>query len=66
MINGKKTDFKFTFTNNTNPKRKKVILILIEQFKQLGIRLICRNMNGLYFLIKLKNIIMMLALRAGN
>lgn len=38
VIDGKKTDFKFTFINNNNPKRKKVMLIVIENLKQLGIQ----------------------------
>jgi peptide/nickel transport system substrate-binding protein len=52
VIDGKKTDFKFTFMNNNNPKRKKVMLIVIESLKQLGIQADLRNMSGLYSLIK--------------
>ncbi|MBK8981706.1 MAG: hypothetical protein IPM38_05135 [Ignavibacteria bacterium] len=54
VINGKKTDFKFTFTNNTNPKRKKVILILIEQLKQLGIQADIQEYEWSVFLDKIK------------
>lgn len=54
VINGKKTDFKFTFTNNTNPKRKKVILILIEQLKQLGIEANIQEYEWSVFLDKTK------------
>ncbi|MEO8210872.1 MAG: ABC transporter substrate-binding protein, partial [bacterium] len=54
VIDGKKTDFKFTFTNNTNPKRKKVILILIEQFKQLGIEANLQEYEWSVFLDKIK------------
>ncbi len=54
MINGKKVDFKFTFTNNTNPKRKKVLLILIEQFKQLGIEANLQEYEWSVFLDKIK------------
>ncbi|HAY35187.1 MAG TPA: ABC transporter substrate-binding protein [Ignavibacteria bacterium] len=54
VINGKKTDFKFTFTNNTNPKRKKVILILIEQLKQLGIQADIQEYEWSVFLDKVK------------
>lgn len=54
MIDGKKVDFKFTFTNNTNPKRKKVILILIEQLKQLGIEANIQEYEWSVFLDKTK------------
>jgi len=54
VINGKKTDFKFTFTNNTNPKRKKVILILIEQLKQFGIQADIQEYEWSVFLDKIK------------
>ena len=54
VIDGKKTDFRFTFTNNTNPKRKKVILILIEQLKQLGIEASIQEYEWSVFLDKIK------------
>lgn len=54
VINGKKTDFKFTFTNNTNPKRKRVILILIEQLKQFGIHAEIQEYEWSVFLDKIK------------
>ncbi|MBK7157972.1 MAG: hypothetical protein IPH77_05290 [Ignavibacteria bacterium] len=54
VIEGKKTDFRFTFTNNTNPKRKKVILILIEQLKQLGIEANIQEYEWSVFLDKIK------------
>ena len=54
VIDGKKTDFRFTFTNNTNPKRKKVILILIEQLKQLGIDASIQEYEWSVFLDKIK------------
>ena len=54
VIDGKKTDFKFTFTNNTNPKRKKVILILIEQLRQLGIQADIQEYEWSVFLDKVK------------
>lgn len=53
-INGKKTDFKFTFTNNQNPKRKKVLLILIEQLKQIGIEADIQEYEWSVFLDKVK------------
>ncbi len=54
VIDGKKTDFKFTFINNTNPKRKNVILILIEQLKQIGIDASIQEYEWSVFLDKLK------------
>ena len=53
-IDGKKVDFKFTFTNNTNPKRKKVILILIEQLRQIGIEASIQEYEWSVFLDKIK------------
>lgn len=37
VIDGKKTDFKFTFLNLTNPVRKQILLVVIEAFKKVGI-----------------------------
>lgn len=37
IVDGRKTDFKFTFMNNNNPKRKKIMLPVIESLKQIGI-----------------------------
>ncbi|HMQ69721.1 MAG TPA: ABC transporter substrate-binding protein [Ignavibacteria bacterium] len=54
VIDGKKVDFKFTFTNNTNPKRKKVILILIEQLRQIGIEASIQEYEWSVFLDKIK------------
>ncbi len=54
VIDGKKTDFKFTFVNNTNPKRKKVLLIVIEQLKQLGIEANMQEYEWSVFLDKIK------------
>ncbi|MEZ4690237.1 MAG: ABC transporter substrate-binding protein [Ignavibacteria bacterium] len=54
VINGKKTDFKFTFTNNNNPTRKKVMLIIIEQLKQLGIQADLQDYEWSVFLEKTK------------
>ena len=54
VIDGKKTDFKFTFTNNNNPKRKKVMLIIIEQLKQLGIQADLQDYEWSVFLEKTK------------
>ncbi len=54
VIDGKKTDFRFVFTNNTNPKRKKVLLIVIEQLKQLGIDASLQEYEWSVFLDKVK------------
>ncbi len=54
VINGKKTDCRFTFTNNTNPKRKKVRLILMAQLKQLGIEASIQEYEWSVFLDKVK------------
>lgn len=54
VIDGKKTDFKFTFTNNNNPTRKKVMLIIIEQLKQLGIQADLQDYEWSVFLEKTK------------
>ncbi|MBS1517119.1 MAG: hypothetical protein JSS91_03445 [Bacteroidetes bacterium] len=54
VINGKKTDFKFTFINNNNPKRKKVMLVVIESLKQLGIQADLQEYEWSVFLDKTK------------
>jgi peptide/nickel transport system substrate-binding protein len=54
VIDGKKTDFKFTFINNNNPKRKKVMLIVIENLKQLGIQAELQEYEWSVFLDKTK------------
>lgn len=54
VIDGKKTDFKFTFINNNNPKRKKVMLIVIEQLKELGIQAELQDYEWSVFLDKTK------------
>lgn len=54
VIDGKKTDFRFTFVNNTNPKRKKVLLIVIEQLRHLGIEANMQEYEWSVFLDKIK------------
>lgn len=54
MIDGKKVDFKFTFMNNNNPKRKAVMLIIIESLKQLGISADLQEYEWSVFLDKTK------------
>ncbi len=54
MIDGKKVDFKFTFMNNNNPKRKKVMLVVIESLKQIGIKAELQEYEWSVYLDKLK------------
>ncbi len=54
MIDGKKVDFKFTFMNNNNPKRKSVMLIVIEALKQIGIQADLQEYEWSVFLDKIK------------
>jgi peptide/nickel transport system substrate-binding protein len=54
VINGKKTDFKFTFINNANPTRKQIMLIIIESLKQLGIQADLQDFEWSVFLDKQK------------
>lgn len=54
IVDGKKMDFKFTFVNNNNPKRKKVMLIVIESLKQLGIQADLQEYEWSVFLDKTK------------
>lgn len=53
-IEGKKTDFKFTFMNNGNPKRKKCMLLIIEQLKRIGIEAYIQDYEWSVFLDKTK------------
>lgn len=55
VIDGKKTDFKFTFMNNNNPKRKKVMNVVIESLKQLGIVANLQEYEWSVFLNKVSN-----------
>lgn len=54
IVDGKKMDFKFTFINNNNPKRKKVMLIIIESLKQLGVQADLQEYEWSVFLDKYK------------
>ncbi len=54
VIDGKKTDFSFTFINNNNPKRKRVMLIIIEALKQIGIQAGLQEYEWSVFLDKTK------------
>lgn len=54
IIDGKKMDFKFTFMNNNNPKRKKVMLVVIESLKQIGVQADLQEYEWSVFLDKIK------------
>jgi peptide/nickel transport system substrate-binding protein len=54
IVDGKKMDFKFTFMNNNNPKRKKVMLVVIESLKQIGIAADLQEYEWSVFLDKIK------------
>jgi peptide/nickel transport system substrate-binding protein len=52
MINGKRVDFKFTFTNNQNPKRRQVLMVVIDALKQAGIQADIQDFEWSVFLDK--------------
>ncbi len=52
MINGKRVDFKFTFTNNQNPQRKQIVLIIIDALKKVGIQADIQDYEWSVFLDK--------------
>ena len=52
-IDGKRVDFKFTFTNNQNPKRKQVLLVVIDALKKAGIQAEIQDYEWSVFLDKL-------------
>jgi peptide/nickel transport system substrate-binding protein len=52
MIDGKRVDFKFTFTNNQNPKRKQVLLVVIDALKKAGIQADIQDYEWSVFLDK--------------
>jgi peptide/nickel transport system substrate-binding protein len=54
VIDGKKTDFKFTFMSNGNPGRKKILLIVSESLKQIGIQSDIQDYEWSVFLDKTK------------
>lgn len=53
-INGKKTDFKFTFLNNTNVARRQALLVIGDELKKLGIIADVQDIEWSVFLDKLK------------
>jgi len=54
MIDGKKVDFKFMFTNNNNPTRRKIALIIIDALKQIGISADIQDYEWSVFLDRVK------------
>lgn len=53
-INGKKTDFKFMFLNNTNVARKQALLVVGDALKKVGIQTDVQDIEWSVFLQKLK------------
>lgn len=54
VINGKKTDFKFTFLSNTNPVRKQILLVIVDALKKVGIQAEVQELEWSVYLDKTK------------
>jgi ABC-type transport system substrate-binding protein len=54
VINGKKTDFKFTFLIYPSPVRKQILLVVIDAFKKVGISASLQELEWSVYLDKLK------------
>jgi peptide/nickel transport system substrate-binding protein len=54
VINGKKTEFKFTFLSNTNPVRKQILLIIVDALKKVGIQADVQELEWSVYLDKTK------------
>ena len=54
VIDGKKTDFKFTFLILNNPVRKQVLLVVIDALKKVGIRADLQELEWSVYLDKTK------------
>ncbi len=54
MIDGKSTDFKFTFLSNNNPVRKQILLIVIDALKKVGISAELQDLEWTVYLDKTK------------
>lgn len=54
VINGKKTDFKFTFLSNTNPIRKQILLVVADALKKVGIQAEVQELEWSVYLDKTK------------
>ena len=54
VINGKKTDFKFTFLSNTNPVRKQILLVVVDALKKVGIHAEVQELEWSVYLDKTK------------
>ncbi|MGH2575758.1 MAG: ABC transporter substrate-binding protein [Ignavibacteria bacterium] len=54
FIDGKETDFKFTFLINTNPVRKQILLVVIDALKKVGIQADLQELEWSVYLDKVK------------
>lgn len=54
VINGKKTDFKFTFLSNGNPTRRQTLLVIIDALKKAGIQAEIQDLEWSVYLDKIK------------
>lgn len=54
VINGKKTDFKFTFLIYPSPVRKQILLVVIDDLKKAGIKAELQELEWSVYLDKLK------------
>lgn len=54
VIDGKKTEFKFTFLNNNNPVRRQTVLVIIDALKKAGIQADIQDLEWSVYLDKIK------------
>lgn len=54
VIDGKKTEFKFTFLNNSNPTRRQVLLVIVDALKKAGIVAEIQDLEWSVYLDKTK------------
>lgn len=54
VINGKKTDFKFTFLIYPSPVRKQILLVVIDDLKRIGIKAGLQELEWSVYLDKIK------------
>lgn len=54
VIDGKKTDFKFTFLSNGNPTRRQTLLVIIDALKKAGIQAEIQDLEWSVYLDKIK------------
>jgi peptide/nickel transport system substrate-binding protein len=53
-LNGKQTDFKFTFLNNNNSVRRQTVLVIIDALKKVGIQAEIQDLEWSVYLDKTK------------